>query len=86
MFFWGGGGSPARPVRIRAAHRQGPAYGAPVAFGEASLVAWALALLAPSSGAMSAWGLWGAPLYLWLGVAPLFVYLGLLARRPTKPL
>lgn len=61
-------------------------YGAPVAAGEASLVAWALALLAPSSGAISAWGLWGAPAYLWLLVLPPFFYLGLFARSPRRPL
>jgi hypothetical protein len=82
---------PSQPPQIEAARMLcrkagGLKGGSPVAFGEASLAAWATALLAPSSGAIAAWGLWGAPVYLWLCVAPLFLYLGLLPLSPLRPL
>lgn len=81
------GSSPTtRPARVKVKRGPTPGYGAPVTLGEASLAAWGLALLAPSSGAVSAWGLWGAPIYLWLGAIPPFVYLGLLSRKPARPL
>lgn len=73
-------------VRLKPLKVEGLRYGAPAAFGEASLAAWTAAILAPSSGAIAAWGLWGGPLYLWLLVSPVFIYLGLLAISPRKPL
>ena len=73
-------------IRLKLLKAEGLRYGAPVAFGEASLVAWTTAVLAPSSGAIAAWGLWGAPFYLWLLVSPVFIYLGLVAASPRKPL
>ena len=67
--------APPQPLRTSPAPNY-PSGGGPLAAGEASLVAWASALFAPSSGAISAWGLWGAPLYLWLTLVPLWLFLG----------
>ena len=84
--YWQSNPPHATPLRIKASRGLSLAPRGAAAFGEASLAAWCLALLAPSSGAISAWGLWGAPLYLWLMVAPLFIYLGLHPQKPSKPL
>jgi len=67
------------PLRVATCPPVGPLHGAPLAAGELSLLGWALALFAPSSAALSAWGLWGGYAYLWLIYIPLFGYI---AARP----
>lgn len=86
LLFWKPSSLKVQPVRIQVYSGHTRAYGGPVAFGEASLAAWAVAFLAPSSGAVAAWGLWGAPLYLWLFLTPPLIYLGALATSPQSPL